>query len=79
MERPERRRGDNLYPVILETQLGDHELHLDVPAGVWNPTPNGIHLGDMLCRMDFSGEHVLELGTGCGIHAIILAKQNKVA
>jgi len=76
METPERRRGDNLYPVTLETQLGDYVLNLDVPAGVWNPTPHGIHLGHMLARMDFSGENVLELGTGCGIHAIIIAKQN---
>ncbi len=75
METPERRRGDNLYPVTLETQLGDYSLNLDVPAGVWNPTPNGIHLGNMLARMNFSGEHVLELGTGCGIHAIIIARQ----
>ena len=75
METPERRRGDNLYPVTLETQLGDYSLNLDVPAGVWNPTPNGIHLGHMLARMDFSGQHVLELGTGCGIHAIIIARQ----
>ncbi|MCH8913575.1 MAG: methyltransferase [Planctomycetes bacterium] len=75
METPERRRGDNLYPVTLETQLGDYSLNLDVPAGVWNPTPHGIHLGNMLARMDFSGEHVLELGTGCGIHAIIIARQ----
>ncbi len=76
METPERRRGDNLYPVTLKTQLGDYVLNLDVPAGVWNPTPNGIHLGHMLARMDFSGEHILELGTGCGIHAIVIAKQN---
>ncbi|MCZ6652763.1 MAG: methyltransferase [Planctomycetota bacterium] len=75
METPERRRGDNLYPVTLETQLGDYSLHLDVPAGVWNPTPHGIHLGHMLARMDFNGQHVLELGTGCGIHAIIIARQ----
>ena len=76
METPEQRRGDNLYPVTLETQLGDYVLNLDVPAGVWNPTPNGIHLGHMLARMDFSGQHILELGTGCGIHAIIIARQN---
>ena len=75
MEKPSRRRGDNLYPVTLETRLGDYSLNLDVPAGVWNPTPNGIHLGNMLARMDFSGQHVLELGTGCGIHAIIIARQ----
>ncbi len=76
METPERRRGDNLYPVTLETQLGDYVLNLDVPAGVWNPTPHGIHLGHMLARMDFRGENVLELGTGCGIQAIIIARQN---
>ena len=75
METPERRRGDNLYPVTLETQLGDYSLNLDVPAGVWNPTPHGIHLGNMLAGMDFSGEHVLELGTGCRLHAIIIARQ----
>ncbi|MCH8851303.1 MAG: methyltransferase [Planctomycetes bacterium] len=75
MEKPSRRRGDNLYPVTLETQLGGYSLNLDVPAGVWNPTPNGIHLGNMLAQMSFSGEHVLELGTGCGIHAIIIAGQ----
>ena len=75
MEKPSRRRGDNLYPVTLETQLGGYSLNLDVPAGVWNPTPNGIHLGNMLAQMSFSGEQVLGLGTGCGIHAIIIARQ----
>jgi len=75
MENPSRRRGDNLYPVTLETRLGDYSLNLDVPAGVWNPTPHGIHLGNMLARMDFGGEDVLELGTGCGIHAIIVARR----
>ena len=76
MERPDRRHGDNLYPVTLEARVGDHLLNLDVPAGVWNPTPNGIHLGNMLCGMDFSGANVLELGTGCGIHAITIARRN---
>jgi len=75
MENPSRRRGDNLYPVTLETRLGDYSLNLDVPAGVWNPTPHGIHLGHVLARMSFSGEDVLELGTGCGIHAIIVARR----
>jgi methylase of polypeptide subunit release factors len=74
-ERPEQRRGDNLYPVTLEQRFGDHLLELDVPAGVWNPTPHGVHLGNMLLELDFSGEHVLELGTGCGIHAILLARR----
>ncbi len=71
-----RRHGNNLYPVEFEVQFGDHELVLDVPGGVWNPTPHGVHLGTMLMGMDFSGEHVLELGTGCGIHAILLGQRN---
>jgi release factor glutamine methyltransferase len=75
MERPEQRHGDNLYPVTLTQKFGDHALELDVPAGVWNPTPHGVHLGNMLLKLDFTGEHVLELGTGCGIHAILLAKR----
>ena len=68
-------RGDNLYPSTLEAVFGDHRLELDVPAGVWNPTPHGMHLGNMLLQLDFENEHVLELGTGCGIHAILLAKR----
>jgi methylase of polypeptide subunit release factors len=74
-ERPEERHGDNLYPVAFEQAFGPHTLELDVPAGVWNPTPHGVHLGNMLLELDFSGEHVLELGTGCGIHAILLARR----
>lgn len=73
IEKPEERSGDNLYPVTFSQKFGDFEMHLDVPAGVWNPTPHGVHLGNMLMKMDFTGEHVLELGTGCGIHAILLA------
>lgn len=47
-------------------------MELDVPAGVWNPTPNGILLGETLESMDFSGESILELGTGCGVHAVVM-------
>ncbi len=74
-ERPQQRHGSNLYPVRFNQKFGDLELTLDVPEGVWNPTPHGIHLGEMLLRIDFTGKHVLELGTGCGIHAILLAHQ----
>jgi release factor glutamine methyltransferase len=74
-ERPEQRRGDNLYPVSFTERFGDVEMELDVPGGVWNPTPHGVHFGHVLAKMDFSGEHVLELGTGCGIHAIVLARR----
>jgi len=69
------RQGDNLYPVTISQQFGDHLLELDVPEGVWTPTPHGIHLGNMLLQLDFTGEHVLELGTGCGIQAILVARQ----
>jgi len=75
MKSGKRWRGDNLYPVTISQQFGDHVLELDVPEGVWNPTPHGIHLGNMLVQLDFTGEHVLELGTGCGIHAILLARR----
>ena len=68
-------QGTNLYPVSFTQRFGDHELRLDVPEGVWNPTPHGIHLGEMLLELDFSGAHVLELGTGCGIHTILLARR----
>jgi len=69
------RSGNNLYPVTFAQTFGDFVMELDVPEGVWNPTPHGVHLGNMLLTLDFSGEHVLELGTGCGIHAILIAKQ----
>lgn len=69
------RHGDNLYPDKLDVSFGEHALELDVPAGVWNPTPHGVHLGNMLLTLDFTGQHVLELGTGCGIHAILLARR----
>lgn len=72
---PEGRRGDNLYPASLEVSFGRHALRLDVPAGVWNPTPHGLHFGEVLAGMDFEGQRVLELGTGCGLHAIVLALQ----
>lgn len=75
MERPQQRHGDNLYPVTFEQCFGDIHMQLDVPEGVWNPTPHGVHLGNMLLKLDFTGEHVLELGTGCGIHAILLARR----
>ncbi|MFQ5413118.1 MAG: methyltransferase [Phycisphaerae bacterium] len=79
MEQPEARHGDNLYPVTLTAAFGDHRLALDVPAGVWNPTPHGMHLGHMLTRLDFTGRRVLELGTGCGIHAILIARRGAAA
>ena len=74
MKSPSKWQGSNLYPVSFTQRIGGHVLELDVPEGVWNPTPHGIHLGEMLGRLDFTGEHVLELGTGCGIHAILLAR-----
>lgn len=74
-ERTERRHGGNLYPVTFAAEFGEHALQLDCPEGVWNPTPHGVHLGNMLLELDFTGEDVLELGTGCGIHAILIARR----
>jgi release factor glutamine methyltransferase len=69
-------RGENLYPDQLTETFGDIELNLDVPKGVWNPTPHGLFLGEMLAsRLSFAGQDVLELGTGCGLHAIVLARR----
>ena len=75
MESPPDRHGSNLYPIRFTQTFGEHELKLDVPEGIWNPTPHGVHLGNMLLDLDFTGEHVLELGTGCGIHAILLSRR----
>jgi len=75
MARPQAGRGSNLYPVEMALEFDGESLTLDVPEGVWNPTPHGVHLGNSLCRMDFEGQHVLELGTGCGIHAILIARR----
>ena len=71
----QQRHGSNLYPVTLEQSFGDLQMQLDVPEGVWNPTPHGIHLANMLLKIDFTNKNVLELGTGCGIHAILIAHQ----
>ncbi len=75
MESVTQRSGDNLYSVSLKVQFGDYSLDLDVPEGVWNPTPHGILLGEILAKTSFEDEDVLELGTGCGLHAIVIAKQ----
>ena len=75
MEAPEGRRDDNVYPTHLHLEFGEERLDLDVPAGVWNPTPHGRLLGEALLELSFEGKHVLELGTGCGIHAILLARR----
>lgn len=68
--------SDEKWAENLSIVFGELELNLDVPVGVWTPTPHGKHLGHMLTQIDFSGEHVLELGSGCGIHTILIAKQN---
>lgn len=69
------RHGDNLYPATFTATFGDQVLELDVPEGVWNPTPHGVHLGNQLAQLSFEGQHVLELGTGCGVHAILIARR----
>lgn len=68
LQRPDR---DKLHPMQVQ-QFGEHVLKLDVLEKVWMPTPHGVHLGNMICKMDFRDAKVLELGTGCGLHAILL-------
>ena len=68
--------GDNLDAGELRCTFGDIEVALEAPEGVWNPTPHGLHLGETLAtKLRFDGQHVLELGTGCGVHAVVLARR----
>lgn len=69
------RSGRDKLHLMQVQQFGEHVLELDVPESVWMPTPHGVHLGNMICKMDFHDAKVLELGTGCGLHAILLARQ----
>ena len=68
--------GSNLYPETLSLTFGDVTMDLDVPSGVWNPTPHGTHLANMIMELNFEGDDVLELGSGCGNHTILLAHKN---
>jgi len=67
--------GNNLYPQELTLNFGDTTLELDVPEGVWNPTPHGMHLGNMILTLDLKNKEVLELGSGSGNHTILISKQ----
>ena len=68
-------QGNNLYPQELTLTFGQTTIHLDVPEGVWNPTPHGMHLGNMILTLEFEGAEVLELGSGCGNHTILIAQK----
>lgn len=68
-------KGSNLYPQELTVTFGNVKINLDVPEGVWNPTPHGMHLGNMILTLDFKDEEVLELGSGCGNHTILIAQK----
>ena len=74
MNRPDY-HGDNLYPQSLSVKFDHTTVQLDVPSGVWNPTPHGMHLGNMIDRLSFDGADVLELGSGCGNHTILIANK----
>lgn len=69
-------KKNNLYPVNLQLEFDQMAMELDVPEGVWNPTPHGMHLGNMIAEIEFEGQEVLELGSGCGIHTILIAQQH---
>jgi len=68
--------GNNLYPQELTLNFGEITLELDVPEGVWNPTPHGMHLGNMILNLDLKDKEVLELGSGSGNHTILISQQN---
>ena len=69
-------QGSNLYPQEITLTFGDVTINLDVPEDVWNPTPHGMHLGNMILNLDFEDADVLELGSGCGNHSILIAQKN---
>ena len=71
--------GNNLYPQELSLNFGETTIDLEVPEGVWNPTPHGIHLGNIILTLDLSGKEVLELGSGSGNHTILIAQQKPKA
>ena len=48
--------NENLSASQLAFAVGSLQLNLEVPDGVWNPTPNGILLAEVLESMNFSGE-----------------------
>jgi len=66
--------GNNLYFQELSLNFGDTTLDLDVPEGVWTPTPHGMHLGNMILTLDLKGTDVLELGSGSGNHTILISQ-----
>ncbi|MDH3650989.1 MAG: methyltransferase [Saprospiraceae bacterium] len=68
-------KGNNLYPQELTLNFGDVRINLDVPEGIWNPTPHGMHLGNMILNLDFKDTEVLEIGSGCGNHTILICQK----
>jgi len=67
--------GNNLYPQELSLNFGDTTIDLDVPEGVWNPTPHGMLLGKIILNLNLKDAEVLELGSGSGNHTILIAQQ----
>ncbi|QEP41973.1 hypothetical protein D5085_01750 [Ectothiorhodospiraceae bacterium BW-2] len=51
-------------------------IKIGLEGGVWEPTPHGLALaeGMVAAREAICHQTVLELGAGCGIHAILAAK-----
>lgn len=68
-------KGNNLYPQELTLTFGNLTINLDVPEGVWNPTPHGMLLGNMILNLEFKDAEVLELGSGSGNHTILIAQK----
>jgi len=65
----------NVSKQTISVTMGKYRLEIDSFHGTWSPTPNAIVLGELLSNQDFRGKRVLELGTGVGLHAIVIAAQ----
>ena len=51
-------------------------MDLSTPGDVWEPTPHGVFLGEVLAANNMvRDQHVLELGGGAANHTIILLRQ----
>ena len=51
-------------------------MDLSVPGDVWDPTPHGIFMSEVLAANNFvEGKRVLELGGGAANHTIVLVRQ----
>jgi len=52
------------------------QMELSTPGNVWNPTPHGIFMAEVLAANNFvNGKSVLELGAGAANHTVVMLRQ----